>query len=64
MKQLFSEDSKISMSRLLAIASFIVAVGLVITTIFTGKDLESLTFAFLSFGGTIKVGNKAFESKK
>ena len=64
MKELFSESSNTSMSRVLSIASFVTAVILVGVSILTGNDLENLIFAFLSFGGTIKVGNKAFEGKK
>lgn len=63
-KSLFDEKSTNSLSRWLSFFSFVIAVLFSVIDIVSDKDLQSIWIAFLTFSGTVKVGNKVFENKK
>lgn len=60
---LFSENSTNSLTRWLSFFAFVFAILIAIIDIFNGNDLQSIWIAFLTFGGTVKIGNKVFEKK-
>lgn len=62
-KSLFNEQSTNSLSRWLSFFAFIVSIIFAIVDIFNPQDLSTIWIAFLTFGGTVKVGNKVFEKK-
>jgi len=63
LKQLFSEESQVSMGRVLSAILVVSGIILAFVSIWTAKNLDNLVYALVAAGITGKVAQKFSETK-